>query len=191
MPLGASARPTRVDVLICSYLSNWKFPSAPTRPAGLRCAFEAFHPTPLVVLAGRSPKASFRPLSYSWVVYVGAFAVGLVASRGKSRRGVPLLGAAACPGRLPMWTEGCSYFLRLFFFGISDVARFSARGCCCWGPPRALGGLHGGVLTFYAFVFLGHIGCRQQREIRKRGWEWGLGGFLGRAEAPSGMVIPR
>ena len=100
--------PTRVDVLICSYLSNWKFPSAPMRPAGLRCVFEALHPTPLVVLAGRSPKASFGPLSYCWVVCVGAFAVGLVASRGKSRRGVPLLGAAACPGRLPMWTEGCA-----------------------------------------------------------------------------------
>ena len=39
--------------------------------------------------------------------------------------------------------------------GISDVARFSARRCCCWELSRALGGLQGGVLIFCAFFSLG------------------------------------
>ena len=80
------------------------------------------------------------------------FFLGYIGCRPFLCKEMLLLGAAACPGR-PLW--GCSHFLCLFSLGISDVARFSARGCCCSEPPRALGGLHGGVLTFCTFFSLG------------------------------------
>ena len=122
------------------------------------------HPTPLLVLAGRSAKACFGPLSYSWVVYVGAFAVGLVASRGKSRRGVPLLGAAA--------------------YRMSPV---SLQGGVAVGGRRMPWEASMGVLSHFPWVYR----MSTEEGNPEEGWEWGLGGFLGRAEALSDMLLPR
>ena len=106
---------------------------------------------------------------------------------------------------------GVLTFCAFFSLGISDVAHFSARRCCCWEPLRALGGLHRGVLTFCAFFSLGisdvarfsarrcccwgppvpweasffsqwYPQYRQQRKIQKRG----LGASTGGMEAPRG-----
>ena len=128
------------------------------------CLIGCFHPLPRAVAALSQSAAFARRFS------------GGVAPE-------PLPGSGASMGVF-------SLFAPEPWMGMFDVAHFSARRCSYWGPPRALGGLRGGVLTFCAF-FLWYIGCRQQREIRKRGWVLGLGGFLVRVEAPSGMALPR
>ena len=144
--------PTHVDVLVCSYLSNWMFPSAPTRgccPVAEHCLREeVFRRLPQNSCRGVGP--ALEGLHGGVLTFCARTLDRYVGRRPFLCKEVLLLGAAACPGR-PPW--GRSHFLRFFF--------------------------------------LWYIGCRQQREIRKRGWEWGLGGFLGRADAPSGMVLSR
>ena len=74
-----------------------------------------------------------------WEAYYVGRGVCHSPAEGACRRGVPLLGAAACLGRPPMWAEGCA----------GGVCHSPAEGACrreapevcrCWEPPHALGG---------------------------------------------------
>ena len=61
--------------------------------------------------------------------------------RGCEGGGVPLLETAACPGRPPMWAEGCAG--GVCYSPAEGACRKGGapEGCHCWELPHALGGL--------------------------------------------------
>ena len=57
--------------------------------------------------------------------------------------GVPLLETAACPGKPPMWAEGCAGVV-CHSPAKGACRRGPREGCRCSEPPHALGGLQCG-----------------------------------------------